>query len=178
MPEARSPAAVPLALALALGGCGVRLGVSGDDAPLTSYGTTLRSTPIRPAWRKVLNEGAIYRGKPVERVEQANLTLTLEGREGRNELVQALRDPGVRAWLDTQPELSAQIAQELAGLLSAPELSGREGEGEKRGDDAEEVAGHALDRGEQDPAGELLLDTHCSVAFSRQSHSRPPRRQT
>ena len=54
------------------------------------------------------------RGKPVEKVQQANFNFNTQ--EVRNELVQAIMDPGVRKWLDQNPEIKAQLQCELHQL--------------------------------------------------------------
>ena len=49
-----------------LGGCAVSIGRPGDESPLTGLGQSLEPVPLRPAWRRVLNEGPIYATKPHE----------------------------------------------------------------------------------------------------------------
>ncbi len=52
------------------------------------------------------------RGKAVDRVQQANLNVDVTPEA----LHRALRDPGVRTWLDHKPDLKARVAQELREL--------------------------------------------------------------
>ena len=54
------------------------------------------------------------RGRPVERIQQANFNINSP--EIRNELAQALADPAVRAFLDQDPVFAARLRQELAEL--------------------------------------------------------------
>jgi hypothetical protein len=58
------------------------------------------------------------RGKPVERVQQANFNINSP--EIRNQLAQALADPAVRAFLDQDPVLAARLRQELTQLAIGP----------------------------------------------------------
>ena len=61
------------------------------------------------------------RGKPVERVQQANFNFNTQ--EVRNEITQALADPGVRQFLMQDPTLAAQLRKELSQLALPPESS-------------------------------------------------------
>jgi hypothetical protein len=56
------------------------------------------------------------RGKPVERVQAANLNFTPEV---RSELSQALRDPVVQQMLDADPDLKRRLVLELAQMQMA-----------------------------------------------------------
>jgi outer membrane protein assembly factor BamB len=66
----RRPSALAPLLSVALAGCG-SLGFESEESPLTGYGPTLQPMALRPAWRKVLNEGPVYREKPTERAVAA-----------------------------------------------------------------------------------------------------------
>jgi hypothetical protein len=62
-------------------------------------------------------DAAGRRGKPADRVEQRTLTLT--GDAAQAAVAAALRDPGVRQWLDAQPDLKQQLLPSGNGTSDA-----------------------------------------------------------
>lgn len=93
----------------------------GAEVPVKQQGGRIKYLPdwsnrIRAAISLLDRRGE--RGKPVERVQQANFNFNTP--EIRNELVTALADPGVRAFLDADPEFAARFRKEVAQLLLPP----------------------------------------------------------
>ncbi len=66
----RRPSALASLVALVLAGCG-GIGFESQESPLTGQGPTLQPLALQPAWRKVLNEGPVFREKPTERAVAA-----------------------------------------------------------------------------------------------------------
>ena len=75
-------------------------------------------------------------------------------------------------------DLHAEAGQVVLRAAGGHHLDGAAGQAEGGRPERRlaHVAGDALDRRQQDAAGQLLFDTH--VSRTSQSHSRPPRRQT
>ena len=70
--------------------------------------------PTRRAAADCLLNRRGERGRPVEKIQQANFNINSP--EIRNELAQALADPAVRAFLDQDPGFAARLRHELAEL--------------------------------------------------------------